>query len=321
VEHVKRVFNHPGDADQFLDYMAHRVQRPWEKPRFALLIAGDQGVGKDTAIEFCCPAIGHWNVANIEPSDMDSAFNEFASATLVRISETANLHDMNKWAFNERMKVLIAGTPDFIQINPKYGQKFSVRMHCGVVLTTNHMTTGIFIPADDRRYDVIECATKVEMGLNSDEEAKEYFGDLWGWYNNDGAAPHIAAFLQERNIKKFSAASGQRKTSAHTTIVVSNMSNDHWAIDALEELGEPEMVRADAVLSIAMKEGNGNLTIKELNARLQATMIRAGYNVFRNPERRDGRWKFGKKLSTVYVRRDVKIENFSAKFQALTVLF
>src|SRR5262249_50556100 len=64
-QHVERLMPRPGDAEQFMNYMAHRAQHPGVKPRFALLIAGDQGVGKDTAIEFCGPAIGEWNIANI----------------------------------------------------------------------------------------------------------------------------------------------------------------------------------------------------------------------------------------------------------------
>jgi len=297
VNHVRKVFCKEGDADQFLDYMAHRVQKPGEKPRFALLIAGDQGVGKDTAVEFCCSAIGAWNVASVDPAALDSGFNEYAASVLVRVSEAANLHDMNKWAFNERMKVLIAGTPDHIQINPKYGQKYSVRMHCGVIITTNHLSTGIYIPSDDRRYDVIECATKMEMGLTNDAESREYFGELWDWFY-EGGASHVAALLNERNISRFSASNGQRKTEAHGNVVSSNMNSDHWLLDALDELDSPKVVRSDAIISTVTKEG---MAVKEIAVKLLPAMLRAGYQPFRNHARKDGRWKLGTKLVTVYV--------------------
>jgi hypothetical protein len=218
VQHVRKVFPREGDADQFLDYMAHRVQKPWEKPRFALLIAGGQGTGKDTAVTMCGPAIGEWNVANIDPAALRSNFNEYATATLVRISEAANLYDMNKFVFNEQCKVLIAGNPDHVGINPKYGQKFSVRMHCGVIITTNHLASGIYIPADDRRYDVIESARLTDMGLDDVAERREYFSDLWDWFLT-GGANHVAAYLHERDISQFSASNGQRKTEAHNSVV------------------------------------------------------------------------------------------------------
>lgn len=299
VEHVKRIFNKPGDADQFLNYMAHRVQKPWEKPRFALLIAGGQGVGKDTAVEFCCPAIGVWNVANIDPAAFESNFNEFAASTLVRISEAANLHEMSKWAFNERTKVLIAGSPDVCQINPKYGQKYSVRMYCGVIITTNHLASGIYIPPDDRRYDVIEAATMDEMGLLDENVRREYFIDLWEWFLAGGSS-HIAAYLHERDLSDFSASNGQRKTDAHRTVVAGGMTGDQWLDDILDELGDPVGVRADWIITKAVAAGEKDADVKR---KLGNAIGRVGYTLFKNKAIKDGRWKIGGKKVTVYVKQ------------------
>jgi hypothetical protein len=304
LDHVCKVFNKPGDADQFLDFMAHRVQKQSEKPRFALLLAGEMGTGKDTAVEFCVPAIGPWNVANIEPAVLDTNYNDHCAAALVRLSETANLHEMNKWVLNERLKVLIAGTPDTATINPKYGKQYQIRMYCGVVITTNHLATGIYIPPGDRRYDVIEAATRTEMGLEEDEVRAEYFGTLWDWFGAGGAS-HVAAFLLERDINRFSAANGQRKTEAHKTVVTAGYSSDYWLLDALASLGDPDMVRSD-VLHQKVLEAE-SMTPKEINARIAASLARIGYIVVRNPRRADGRWPFSdsKKLANVYASRRV----------------
>lgn len=308
LEHVSRIFNKKGDADQVLDYMAHRVQKPWEKPRFALLLAGQQGTGKDTVIEMCCPAIGPWNVANIEPSAFDSGFNEYAAATLVRINETANLHEMSRWAFNERTKVLIAGNPDHATINPKYGQKFSVRMFCGVILTTNHLLSGIYIPADDRRYDVIDCATLQEMGLSESDIRRAYFADLWEWFNS-GGANHIAAFLHERDISRFSASNGQRKTEAHRLVVQAGMTGDHWLDDIIDELGTPTAVRADWIVQRAVANGEKEADVRR---KLANSIARLGYVPFRNPAMADGRWKISGKKVMVYVQQGTP-SNFDPK--------
>ena len=298
VDHVKRIFNKEGDADQFLDYMAHRVQKPWEKPRFALLIAGGQGVGKDTAVEFCCPAIGVWNVANIDPAAFEQSFNEYAASTLVRISEAANLHEMSKWAFNERTKVLIAGSPDTCQINPKYGQKFSVRMYCGVIITTNHLAGGIYIPPDDRRYDVIEAATMEEMGLDEESARREYFSDLWDWFLAGGST-HIAAYLHARDISKFSASNGQRKTNAHKTVVSGGMTGDAWLEDIIEELGKPTFIREDTILTMAVAAGERDDKIKP---KLMNAINRLGYSIYRNVKVVSGRWEKDNKRFIVYAK-------------------
>lgn len=296
VEHVRRVFPKPGDADQFLNYMAHRVQRPQDKPRFALLIAGGQGIGKDTAVEFCCPAIGAWNVANIDPSAFESQFNEFASATLVRINEAANLHEMSKWAFNERTKVLIAGSPDVCAINPKYGQKFTVRMYCGVIITTNHLAGGIYIPADDRRYDVIEAATMAEMNLTEEVARRTYFSELWEWFYKGGDT-HIAAYLHSRSLEGFSASNGQRKTEAHRTVVAGGMTGDSWLEDVLDSFDRPQLIREDWILTRAVANGEREDKAKQ---RLPNSLGRLDYCLYRNPDLRSGRWKIGEKMTTVY---------------------
>lgn len=289
VDHVSKVFLHEGDADQFLNYMAHRVQKPEEKPRFALLIAGGQGVGKDTAVEFCCPAIGAWNVSNVDPSAFETQFNEYGAATLVRISEAANLHDMNKFAFNERTKVLIAGNPDTMTINPKYGQKFSVRMHCGVIITTNHLASGIYIPADDRRYDVIESARLTDMGLDDAIERRQYFADLWDWFNA-GGANHVAAFLHERDISRFSASNGQRKTEAHTSVVQIGRERHAWLYDILEELGHPEFISLPSIREHAKNGGEDVSSSGTFPGRAKNALDDAGYIKYRNPKTGDGRW-------------------------------
>jgi hypothetical protein len=298
LKHVRNVFNKPGDADQFLDYMAHRVQKPWEKPRFALLIAGGQGVGKDTAVEMCCPAIGVWNVANIDPAAFESSFNEYAASTLVRISEAANLHEMSKWAFNERTKVLIAGSPDVCQINPKYGQKYSVRMYCGVIITTNHLASGIYIPPDDRRYDVIEAATIDEMGIRDENVRREYFSDLWDWFLAGGAS-HIAAYLHERKLDNFSASNGQRKTEAHKTVVAGGMTGDAWLVDVLEQMGFPQFVREDWIVTKAVANGEKDEKIK---GKIMNAMGRQDYYMYKNPSYKHGRWPIGGKMVIVYAK-------------------
>jgi hypothetical protein len=255
-------------------------------------------VGKDTAIEFCCPALGVWNVANIDPSALESNFNEYAASTLIRISEAANLHEMTKWAFNERTKVLIAGSPDICAINPKYGQKYSVRMYCGVIITTNHLASGIYIPADDRRYDVIEAATMGEMGLSGEQARRDYFSDLWDWFLTGGAS-HIAAYLHERNIDKFSPSNGQRKTDAHKTVVAAGMSGDHWLEDILDEMGNPTGVRADMIIAKAIASGEKEMDVRR---KLSNSIGRLDYTIYRCPTTKDGRWKIGKSKQTVYVK-------------------
>jgi hypothetical protein len=49
VGHLHRVFGE--DADHIIKWLAHRVQRPFEKINHAIVLGGAQGIGKDTALE------------------------------------------------------------------------------------------------------------------------------------------------------------------------------------------------------------------------------------------------------------------------------
>lgn len=300
-EHVRKVMPREEDADQFLDYMAHRVQKPEEKPRFALLIVGDQGVGKDTSVDFCCPALGDWNVANISPMAVEDKFNDYATKTLVRINEAANSADMSKWVFNERIKVLIAGNPDACVINPKYGRMYTVRLYCGVIITTNHLYGSIHIPADDRRYDVIQCATLEEMGLADETARRDYFTSLYEWFNYKDGDKHVAAFLHARDLSEFLAALGQRKTAAHMEIVQHGMVSDEWLRDIVDQTGNAVILRGDWI----QDRGIGMGMVKgDVRAKMVHGLSRLGYDKLPNPTFKDGRWKLNNVLCTLYRHRD-----------------
>ena len=276
---------------------------------FVTVIGGDDVVHGKPAPDIylaAAKALGVPSAQCLAIEDSETGFRAAHAATslvadtLVRISEAANLQDMSKWAFNERLKVLIAGRPDLITINPKYGQQYDINMFCGVIVTTNHLATGIYIPPGDRRYDVIEAASKKDMGLSLPIERAEYFGDLWDWFGSGGSS-HVAAFLAERELGKWSPATGQRETEAHKAVISAGMSTEHWILDVMAELKDPDVVRSDVLLSVAEKDGG--MSRKEIQGRMPAAMTRIGYYAVRCPFNTDGRWAFEEsRKAVVYAR-------------------
>jgi hypothetical protein len=186
-------------------------------------------------------------------------------------------------------------------VNPKYGKQYTVRLRCGVIITTNHLMSGLFIPEDDRRYDVIECATREEMGLADDVTRRTYFERLWGWFYQEDGAQHIAALLQARDLTHFNPALGQRKTAAHAEVVRCGMISDEWARDIVDALGYPNVLRTDWILDRAVGMGEKKEIVR---ARIGHALNRMGYEVLSNPNYKDGRWKVQGVLCKVYKRRD-----------------
>jgi hypothetical protein len=140
------------------------------------------------------------------------------------------------------------------------------------------------------------------MGLRDEARRRQYFSDLWDWFLKENGASHIAAYLTERDISGFSASNGQRKTEAHRTVVAGGMQGDHWLEDILDEMDEPMAVRADWLINRAVAKGEKDGDVKR---KLANTIGRFGYQMYKCPTTKDGRWRIAGKKSVVYVKAGV----------------
>jgi hypothetical protein len=149
LRHVRRLYG--GNAKHIILWLAHRVQRAFEKVNHALFLGGNQGIGKDTLLYPVKYAVGHWNVQEILPPTLLGRFNGFVKSVILCINEAHDLGDLDRFALYERLKAYTAAPPDVIRVDEKNLREYSVLNVCGVVLTSNHKTSGLYLPADDRK--------------------------------------------------------------------------------------------------------------------------------------------------------------------------
>jgi hypothetical protein len=117
------------------------------------------------------------------------------------------------------LKAYPASPPDMLRVDEKHVREYAIVNCCGVVITTNHLQDGIYLPADDRRHYV--AWSKIEK-----EDARfhgGYWSDSWAWYGG-GRPRHVTAWLLSRNIRGFDAKAPPKKTATFRTIVDSNRS-------------------------------------------------------------------------------------------------
>ena len=152
IDHVRLIY--PDEAEHIIDWLAHRVQRPQEKINHALVLGGQQGIGKDTLLEPVKYAIGPWNFQEVSPQQVLGRFNGFLKAVILRISEARDLGEFDRFKFYDHMKAYTAAPPDTLRVDEKNLREYAILNFCGVIITTNHKTDGIFLPADDRRHYV-----------------------------------------------------------------------------------------------------------------------------------------------------------------------
>ena len=110
------------------------------------------------------------------------------------------------------MKRYTAAPPDVLRVDEKNLREYSVINCCGVIITTNHKTDGIFLPRDDRRHFVAWSVLEKE-GFSSD-----YWAKLWAYYENGGDR-HVATYLAQLDISKFDPKAPPPKTAAFWDIV------------------------------------------------------------------------------------------------------
>jgi hypothetical protein len=177
IDHVRKVY--PDDATHIICYLAHRVQRPWEKINHAIVLGGPQGIGKDTLLEPVKRAVGPWNVKEVSPQQVMGRFNNFVKSVILRISEMRDQGETNRFALYEHLKVFLAAPPDVIRVDEKYLPEQQVVNVCGVVITSNRQDS-FYIPADDRRHYVAWTR------LTKDDFDDAHWNRLWGWYDSGG---------------------------------------------------------------------------------------------------------------------------------------
>jgi hypothetical protein len=294
VAHIEKVFGE--DAGHIVSWLAHRVQRPADKINHALVLGGNQGIGKDTLLAPIKRAVGPWNFHEVSPQHMLGRFNGFLKSVILRVNEARDLGDVNRFQFYDHLKAYTAAPPDVLRVDEKHLREHSVLNCCGVIITTNHKADGIYLPADDRRHFVAWSE------LSKGDFSPEYWNGLWAWYAASGDR-HVAAYLAELDISGFDPKAPPPKTAAFWDIVDAGRApEDAELADVLDRLGNPEATTLIRIQNAAA--GDFETWIKDRKNRraIPHRLEKCGYVPVRNDLADDGLWKISTARQAVYAQ-------------------
>ena len=308
--HISNVF--PDDAGHIIKWLAQRVQRPQEKINHALVLGGNQGIGKDTLLEPVKRAIGPWNFAEVSPQQMLGRFNGFLKSVILRVSEARDLGDVDRFQFYDHMKAYTAAPPDVLRVDEKHLREHSVLNCCGVIITSNHKADGIYLPADDRRHFV------AWSDLAKEEFAPAYWNGLWEWYAGGGYG-HVAAYLVGLDITSFDPKAPPPKTPAFWDIVDAGRSpEDAELADILDGMGNPDAVTLSRVVTAAIgTEIETWLRDRKNRRAIPHRLEKCGYVPIRNDAAESGLWVISGARQVIYGK---KIFSISDRFRAASRL-
>ena len=218
---------------------------------------------------------------------------------ILRINEGRDLGEIDRFKFYDHTKIYTAAPPDVLRVNEKHLKEYYVLNCLGLVITTNHRTDGLYLPADDRRHYVAWSNYKKE------DFTADYWNDLWSFYTN-GGFEHVAAYLSELDLSGFDAKAPPPKTPAFWDIVnVNRAPEDAELADVLDELGNPDAVTRDQLIVKAKGEIAEWLMNRRNWRSIPHRMERCGYASLRNSAADDGLWRVQGKRQTIYAKTNL----------------
>ena len=298
-QHLERIY--PDEVGHIEQWCAHRVQRPAEKVNHALVLGGNQGIGKDTLLAPLKHAVGPWNFNEVGPQQLLERFNGFLKAVVLRVSEARDLGEFNRYAFYNHTKSITAAPPDALRIDEKNRQEYYIPNVCGVVITLNERDS-LYLPPDDRRHFVAWAnASKEDADLNT-----EYWDRIWYWYAGDGLDV-VATHLAELDLSGFNAKKPPPLTDGfHSIVNLSRAPEDADMSDVLEHMRWPDAVTVEDIKQRAwelQRHEFHQFLFDRRNARKFGFRFAAcGYSPVRNLDAKDGLWVMAGKRQVIYAK-------------------
>ncbi len=289
-------------------WMAYKAQNPGKKINHALVLGGLQGIGKDTILEPLRYAVGPWNFKETTPQSVQGRFNAFLKSVVLRVNEAKDLGESDRFSFYERLKIYIAAPPETLVVDEKNIREHTIPNVCGIIITTNYKTNGIYLTPDDRRHYVAwSDSTKEDF-------PPEYWIAFWKWYE-DGAISNVVSFLKSMDLSGFNAKAPPPKTPAFWAIVDSNRSAEEGELaDIFDLLGWPDVVTTEIIREKAkldIPDGLAAWLDDRRNRRsIPHKLESVNYIPVRNPNASDGLWKIGKRRQVVYGKK--KLDGMAA---------
>ncbi len=232
LNHVKKLYPEPEEHEHFFDFCAHMIQRPYEKVNHGIVMAGVQGIGKDTALMPIRRGVGEWNAAEIGPDAIMSSYNGYVKSVLLIINEVRPQEEEFKAVnFYNLLKPILSSPPEMLPMTLKYANTIYVRNLCHVVLTTND-PLAMYIPTEDRRLFVMSSA--LGDPKTSGQFSADYFDQLYHWLNNGGTET-VIDWLKRRPIPQQLITAAPPLTRGKTAIIESAAQVRRTAVDDVWE--------------------------------------------------------------------------------------
>ena len=203
----------------FISWLAHLLQKPDEKPNFAIVMISDQGAGKGTAVKPLLDILGAFGVYLNGIERITGRFNStIANKLLVFVDEV----HINRTREADALKSLIS--EPVVSLEQKGIDPIQLPNYARFIFASNRIDA-IKAGIMERRYLVLEAS-------NQFAQDKAYFDQLWCWLGNNGAA-YLFHYLLNYDISGFDPRRAVQ-TNALKSLILSDLTGvDGFIYDQL----------------------------------------------------------------------------------------
>jgi len=179
-----------GDKNLFeyvMAWLANIIQDPTKKPGTALVLRGDQGIGKGFFASCLGAVLGYHYLEVNDPVYLVGRFTHHLRDKLVIYADEGSFSGRKA---TDKLKNMI--TSEQVLIEQKFRTPYNVDNFMRIIISGNHERL-IAASHDERRY----CVLDVSQRRKGDWA---YWGEMFKWRDNEGAAA-LLHYLQECEIK------------------------------------------------------------------------------------------------------------------------
>lgn len=292
LKHVRKIICKDDEAayNYLMGWLAHMIQKPWEKPGTMVVLRGLKGTGKDIVGEYVGGLFPNHHVKIASQEHMTGRFNAHQEKTLLLHVEEAF------WAGNKAaestLKHLV--TSEKVLIEPKGLNAFSVKSVLRLFMSSNEKWV---VPAteDERRYFVLDVSDRYSMKKSTPAERKAYFVD--GILNEmrNGGREALLHLLQTYDLSNFDVRDVPN-TAALADQKIQGLKNiERWWFGMLQT-GDAEFATSD-------EKGRGEGDWWREGISVDKTEFREAYSKWMRARRFDGEelrdFEIGKHLANM----------------------
>ncbi len=180
-----------------LQFFAHLLQRPEEKPSVALLLKSTPGTGKNALVAPFKQILAEYE---LETNGEDSIIGRFNSSLANKLLVFGDEIDLCNRKTLDRMKNLISESSLQIELKGREMTKFPNFIR--FIFATN-LDQVLRADMRERRYVILEPSSEYAQN-------KSYFANYFDWLHNRNGAAHLMHYLLNYDISDFNRHCGPK---------------------------------------------------------------------------------------------------------------